>query len=150
SRAIALLTWLYLLTSNLRTSRHSLYRLRGVGGVMRKLSVFAPLFYFCIMCSTYGAQAQDSTAEQSIVQGAVENVTGSPIALSHAAYTEVISKSMAGRFELVVSGVTVENISGKPMRRLSLRFRYGSGLVTVVAVDRLAAGETRDNVDGHT
>jgi hypothetical protein len=92
-----------------------------------------------------------------MIAGRVENSVESPVELSDARYTLVIQKEEPARAQLVAHGVKIRNVSGRAIRRLMLRFvihheslnpdKCRSSVISVVAVDTLAATEMRDFTD---
>jgi hypothetical protein len=107
---------------------------------------------FCSVSAVYPGQLSNPD-EQTIVAGDTQATTGSPVELSDARYTLLRFKTEASKFQLVAEAVKIRNVSGRTIRRLSLRFVHNhldySGDVcrgsptNFVAVDELAAGETR-------
>jgi len=118
---------------------------------MRAICVVGVLF-FCSLSVVYPGQVSNPD-EQTSVAGNTQATTGSPVELSDARYTLLRFKTEASKFQLIAEAVKIRNVSGRAIRRLSLRFvhsylRYsgdvcrGSSRV-FAAVDELAAGETR-------
>lgn len=118
---------------------------------MRAICVVGVLF-FCSLSVVYPGQVSNPD-EQTSVAGNTQATTGSPVELSDASYTLLRFKSEASKFQLVAEAVKLRNVSGRAIRRLSLRFVHNhlsySGDVcrgsptNFAAVDELAAGETR-------
>ena len=111
------------------------------------------VLFFCWLSAVYPGQL--STAdEQTTVAGNTQATTGSPVELSDASYTLLRFKSEASKFQLVAEAVRIRNVSGRAIRRLSLRFVLNhlgfsedvcrGSVRGFIAVDELAAGETRD------
>src|ERR1700752_1315094 len=99
------------------------------------------------VCFAVRPQAQVPRDERTIIQGSTEAIEGSPVVLSDARYELVGSESTPGQTK-VVGHVKVENVSGRPIRVLMLRFAYKLGLrmnfTAMAAVPALGPGESRD------
>ena len=95
---------------------------------------------------------------QNTVTGSVLNTDASPVELSDATYTLENKESEPQTFH-VAQAVKIRNVSGRAIRRLSLRFVLhhasvsedicSASMIDHVAVDRIAAAETRDFTTNH-
>jgi hypothetical protein len=105
-----------------------------------------PLLSLSLLGTTLAIQGVQSNAVTR-VEGAVEPAYGSPVRLSDPSYRVVETDSKPKRLQLIGNTVTVENISGRRIRRLHLKFTFahdnGGSVEGNEAVDRLAVGESR-------
>jgi hypothetical protein len=118
---------------------------------MRVISAVGVLF-FCLL-SVYPGQVSNPVAG-TVIEGNTQTTTGSPVELSDANYTLLRFKTEGSKFQLVAEGVRIRNVSGRAIRRVTLRYvlnHLGYSEDTCrgtdqgfIVVDDLALGETRD------
>jgi hypothetical protein len=112
------------------------------------------VLFLCSLSAVYPAQVSPPS-KQTAVAGNAQATIGSPVELSDATYTMLRFESEASKLQLIGEAVKIRNVSGRAIRRLSLRFVHnhlgysgdvcrGPATNRITVVDELASGETRD------
>lgn len=105
-----------------------------------------PLLFLSLLATTLAIQGVRSNAVTR-VEGAVESAYGSPVRLSEPSYTLVELDSRTKKLQIIGHTVRIENLSGRRIRRLHLKFTFahdtgGFGEGNEVE-DQLAVEESR-------
>jgi hypothetical protein len=97
------------------------------------------------VCFAIRPQVQSAPDGPTIIRGRTEAVEGSPVVLFDARYELVRPASTPGETK-VLGRVKIENVSGRPIRVLMLRFAYKLrfSMNVVANLGALRTGESRD------